>query len=168
MCLKRPSCVCEFPWMFPLPPAALSLVRCSLWYGKTCRQLSPAGDRCPTGENGEETAHREWRISWQWKKVCFVLLLAKLILPCIVVPLWGFSHLSALWRPGNEDLSHLLNLLQDHSEVSVNHSSWTATISPIIDYSMEKKSPANYSDNQLIVLIILSNVKYLLIPVPEI
>lgn len=62
------------------------------------------------------------------KKTCCLLLRAGFTLPCSVVPLWGFSHLSALWRPDNEGLSHLLNHLRRHREVHYStNSTWLTT-----------------------------------------
>lgn len=117
-CLRTPSSAYEALWTHPPPPAAPSLVRCCLWYGKTCRQPSPAGGTCPA----ERTARRQHsekdnkeRFRANVQTCCVFLRLSRIVLPCIVAPLWGSSHLSAPQTPGNEDLSHLLSLLQHHS-----------------------------------------------------
>lgn len=93
-CWKRPSSAYEAPWTYLLPLAAPSLGRCCLWYEKTCRQLSPAGDRCPTGkeEHHKETLKSDFTTNTNM----VFLLLARMLLLCIAVPLWGSSHLSAL------------------------------------------------------------------------
>lgn len=52
---------------------------------------------------------------------CYYSLALRFVLPCIAAPLSGFSHLSAPRRPGNEDLSRLLNLLRHHREDSLKY-----------------------------------------------